>query len=187
MSARPSAIFIGASAGGVHALQKLLLHLAPGFRLPLVAVLHLPANSHLQPESIFPHRENLLFAEPTTGTPIQPNHFYLAPADYHLLVEKDGTFSLSQDEPVHFSRPSIDVLFESAAHAFGDKACGILLTGANHDGALGLRAIHEAGGFTLVQDPKDSANAMMPQSAIDLFDPDHVATIEEIARIISCL
>lgn len=118
---------------------------------------------------------------------LRPGHVHVAPANYHLLVERDGSFSLSVDPKVHHSRPSIDVLFESAARFFGPRLVGVVLTGANDDGAAGLAAIKRAGGLTIVQDPADAAFPAMPRAAIAVAEPDLVLTLAEIAALLSNL
>ena len=109
---------------------------------------------------------------------------WFAPSNYHLLIERDRTFSLSVDEPVNFSRPSIDVLFESAAECFGDELCAIVLTGANDDGALGASTVRQAGGLVIVQDPRTADSQQMPQAAISRAKPQIVASLPEIADFI---
>ena len=112
---------------------------------------------------------------------IKAGNAYFAPAGYHVLIEKDGCFALSQDEPVNFARPSIDVTFSSVAEALGRRCCGVLLTGSNSDGARGLKEISDAGGFTFVQDPKLSEYSTMPEAALELFKPSGVASVPGIA------
>ena len=106
------------------------------------------------------------------------------PANYHLLLESDKTFSLTVDEKVNYSRPSIDVTFKSVADVFGEKLIGIILTGANSDGAMGLKTIKDKGGITIVQDPLTAESAVMPQSAIRACDPDYVLPLDEIASVL---
>ena len=105
---------------------------------------------------------------------LEAGHVYMAPPDYHMLVEDDGTISLSGEERVNWARPSVDVLFETVARSFGPRAIGVLLTGANHDGAAGLALIAKKEGHTLVQDPTDATNPGMPRAALALFSPDDV-------------
>ncbi|HEX2556963.1 MAG TPA: chemotaxis protein CheB, partial [Nitrososphaera sp.] len=116
---------------------------------------------------------------------IRPGFVYFAPPNYHLLVESDHTFSLSIDPKVHFTRPSVDVLFESAADAYGARLIGIILSGANQDGAAGLRYIKQRGGLTIVQDPADAEVSYMPRSAIEVAHPDHVLTASGICKFLS--
>ena len=178
------AIFVGTSAGGVTAIQRLLAKLPNDFDIPLIFVQHLPADSTIDPALIFSHHFRGEIIEALDKMPIQSHHAYFAPPGYHLSVERDSSFSLSQDEPVHFARPSIDVLFESVALSIGSKSCAVLLTGANSDGAVGLKAIHEAGGFTIAQDPSDAEAPTMPRSAIEIMKPDFVGNLDSIARVL---
>lgn len=180
-----AAVFIGTSAGGVMAIQRLLSHLSDDFSTPLVIVQHLPADSTIDPSLIFSHHTSGRVFEAVDKVLIQPGHVYFAPPGYHLSVERDLTLSLSQENPVHYSRPSIDVLFESAAVSIGPRACGVLLTGANSDGAGGLKAIQEAGGITIAQDPSDAESPMMPRSALEIMNPDFVGNLESISRVLT--
>ena len=120
--------------------------------------------------------------EAVDKTKIEKEQIYFAPPNYHLLVERDFSLSLSQEDPVVFSRPSIDVLFESAARSLGEKVCGVLLTGANEDGAAGLKFIQACGGYTIVQNPMDAEIPTMPQSALTRFRPDFIGSLKEIAQ-----
>jgi two-component system chemotaxis response regulator CheB len=113
---------------------------------------------------------------------IQAGYVYFAPPNYHLLIENDKTFSLSTDEKVNYSRPSIDVLFESAANAYGPRLAAIILTGANNDGAEGLRRIKQKGGLVIVQDPQSAENSYMPAAALKAVKPDFVLSLVEIGR-----
>ncbi len=180
-----SAIFIGASAGGISAVQRLLMQIVNNRQVPIVVVQHLPQYAKLNPSLIYGQdSQNVVFTEANDKMHLECGHVYFAPPGYHLLVEKDYSFSLSQDDPVNFARPSIDVLFESAAIAYRERACGILLTGTNNDGALGLQTIHLLKGLTIVQDPASAEFPSMPQSAIDLFKPNYVASIPKIPAIL---
>jgi two-component system chemotaxis response regulator CheB len=181
------AVVIGASAGGVEAITRLVKALPASFVVPIAVVLHLPEGGRsLLPELL---RDIALIKvkEAEDKDQLEPGCIYLAPADYHLLIEKEKTISLSTEDPVNFSRPSIDVLFESAAVAFGEKLLGILLTGANSDGALGLRKIKEKGGVIMVQDPGTAVASAMPESGIECASPDYVLQLDEIARFMATL
>lgn len=178
------AVVIGASAGGVQALLTLFSGLPDGFRLPMVAVLHLPAGRDSQLAEIFQHRLAMKVHEAADKESIAPGTLYFAPPDYHLLVEKDRSFSLSYEAPVHYSRPSIDVLMESAADAYGPGLAGILLTGANVDGAAGLARISQRGGLTVVQDPAEAEVATMPQAAIRRRQPNLILTLDGIHSLL---
>ncbi|MBL0421684.1 chemotaxis protein CheB [Ramlibacter sp. AW1] len=187
MNATPStppgglqALAIGASAGGIDALMVILASLPAETRVPIVVVLHLPAGHDSQLAEIFGARLPLQSCEAQPGEPLLPGHLYFAPADYHLLIEPDGTFSLSCEPPVHFSRPSIDLLFESGAEAFGERFAALVLTGANEDGARGLARVRECGGLALVQDPAEAAHAAMPRAALVRAGADQVLTLAEL-------
>lgn len=173
-------IVIGASAGGVTAIQRILEALPPDLTLPIVVVQHLPPDAQLEIGLVFGRRgRNVL--EARDKMPIESGTVYFAPPAYHLLIERDFTLSLSQDEPVHFARPSIDVTFESAAYGLGKQVCGVLLTGANADGASGLAGIADAGGVTMVQSLDDAECGTMPGAALQLFRPYFVGTLTAIA------
>lgn len=168
------AVAIGTSAGGIDALLTLLAGLEPPVAGPLIVVLHLPEQHESRLAHVFSQRLALPVREALPGAPAQPGTVYFAPPGYHLLVETDRSFSLSCDEPVLFSRPSIDVLMESCAEAYGTGLLGMVLTGANEDGARGLAAVKACGGLTAVQDPAEAAHAVMPQAAIRAADPEFV-------------
>ncbi len=175
-------IVIGASAGGVEALGQLLSALPSGFVIPILIVLHVPPQGPHALVSIFSRKCNCYAKEAEDKEAIEPGIIYIAPADYHLLVEPDHTLSLSRDEALHYSRPSIDMLFESAALSYRERVLSILLTGANTDGAKGMKQIQECGGLAWVQDPAEATSPTMPQAALKLIDPDRVMTLEEIAE-----
>ena len=178
------AVIIGASAGGVDALLKLLSALPDRFQLPVITVLHLPAGRQSQLAAIFRQRSPIAVHEPADKEKIKPATLYFASPGYHLSIEKDKTFSVSCEPPVHYSRPSIDLLMESAADAYGAKLAGILLTGANYDGAAGLARIREQGGFTVVQDPAQAQVATMPEAAIRRLRPDLILGLEDIRGLL---
>ncbi|WP_055049007.1 chemotaxis protein CheB [Devosia sp. A16] len=177
----PEAIVIGASAGAVEALTSLLPALKPGFRLPIIVVVHLPADRRSAMAELFRAKCALTVVEAEDKDPIVAGTIYFAPPDYHLLVEVDRSFSLSCDAPVLFSRPSIDVLFESAADAYGPGLIGIVLTGANADGARGLKAIISEGGVGVVQTPSSALAAAMPEAALQLSPTAKAMTLQAIA------
>lgn len=178
------AIVIGASAGGVEALLNILTPLREGFGLPIVVVLHLPdvRRSHLA--EVFARRVALPVLEASDKSRIEAGTLYFATPGYHLSVEQDRSFSLSLEDRVHYSRPAIDYLFESAADAYGPKLAAVLLTGANRDGAHGLAQVKRRGGLTVVQDPDEAQVATMPQAALDIHQPDHILTIRGIGRLL---
>ncbi|MEJ5990509.1 chemotaxis protein CheB [Ramlibacter sp. PS3R-8] len=178
------AVAIGASAGGIDALFALLQGLAPPASAAIVLVLHLPEQHESRLAQVFGNRTGLPVQEAQPHAPVQPGTVYLAPPGYHLLVEADRTFSLSCDPPVLFSRPSIDVLFESCAEAYGDRLLGMVLTGANEDGGRGLAAIKACGGLTAVQDPAEAAHAAMPDAAIRLAAPEFVLPLSGLRGLL---
>ena len=187
MNAPPEAVFVGASAGSVHALMQILPLLPEDFQFPVVVVVHLPPAPKSIMCEIFSAKCFVKVKEAEDKERLEPGTVYFAPADYHLLVEADQTFSLSCDDPVLYSRPSIDVLFESAADAYGDKALGIVLTGANEDGTRGLRAICDAGGGGIVQDASQALAPQMPAMALKRCPTAMVLTLEEIAQYLIAL
>lgn len=182
-----AAVAIGASAGGIEALSLLLPALPAGMRASVLVVLHLPRDRPSLLAEIFGPKCALPVKEAEDKEPLQPGTVYFAPPDYHLLVETGPSVALSADAPVHYSRPSVDVLFESAADAFGPRLLGIVLTGANQDGAAGLAAIRRAGGYTAVQTPETAQAALMPQSAIAGHKPDLVLPLPELAALLRTL
>ncbi len=176
------AIVIGASAGGVEALGVLLPSLPKSFKPAVFVVLHVVPYRDSLLTQIFGERCALPVSEASDKEPIEGGHVYFAAPDYHLQVEEDRTWSLSLDEPVNYSRPSIDVLFESAAWTYGKALLGILLTGANSDGADGMAAILAAGGTTWAQDPGTAVSATMPLSAIARGAAGETLTLAEMAQ-----
>lgn len=176
-----NAIVIGASAGGVEAVGQLLAALPTDFRPAVLVVLHLPPEGPNALAAVFSRKCDLPVKEAEDKESILPGTVYVAPADYHLMVEPDLSLSLSRDEARHYSRPSIDMLFESAALAYRDKVLAILLTGANTDGAEGMKQVHECGGRCWVQDPKDALSSTMPEAALQLITPERVLTLQDMA------
>jgi len=182
-----SAVVVGASAGGVEALLRVYGMLPASFALPVLTVLHLPDDRHSQLAEVFARRMHRAAKEAVDKEDIQPGMFYFAGPGYHLSVEQDRSLSLSQEERVHYSRPSIDILFESAADAYGAQLVGVLLTGANEDGARGLATIGERGGLTIVQDPAEARVAIMPEAAMRLRRPDHILPLNGIGSLLAKL
>jgi len=173
---------IGASWGGLHAVTTLLERLPPGIEREaafVVAQHRSPESAPGALESLLQARTPLPVLEAGDKDPIVPGRLYVAPPDYHLLVEA-GSFALSVDERVQFARPSIDVLFESAAVAYRERVVGIVLTGANADGAAGLAAIKERGGVAIVQDPGTAERRTMPDAAIAATVADAVLPLDDI-------
>lgn len=161
------AVVIGASAGAIEVLSSLLPALPAQTPFPVVVVVHVPPDRPSVLAEIFGPKCKVAVKEVEDKESLAHSCLYFAPPDYHILIEEDRRLSLSHDEVVHFSRPSIDVLFESAADVFGEGLVGIVLTGANTDGANGLRAICEAGGIALVQEPETAFCSTMPLAALD--------------------
>jgi two-component system, chemotaxis family, protein-glutamate methylesterase/glutaminase len=177
----PEAIVIGASAGALEVLSNLLPALPSDYRLPILVVVHLPPDKTSVFADLMRARCAIRVREAEDKEPIESGVAYFAPPDYHLLIEQDKRLSLSDDEPVLFSRPSIDVLFESAADAYGGGLIGVVLTGANSDGANGLKAVVEAGGVAVVQSPGSAYAAAMPEAAIAACPEARVLPVNEIA------
>ncbi len=181
---RVEAIVVGASAGGVEALLSVLGPLRSGFVLPIIVVLHLPEERRSQLAEVFARRLDMPVHEAIDKQDIAAGTVYFATPGYHLSVEQDRSLSLSLEDRVHYSRPSIDYLFESAADAYGSKLAAVLLTGANHDGARGLAQVKRRGGLTIVQDPQEAQVATMPQAALNIQQPDHVLPLNGIGRLL---
>lgn len=180
-------IVMGGSSGGYEALRTILSELPADFPVPIVVVSHVSADSGLLLPELLDHHCALTAREAEDKAPLAPARIQVAPPGYHLLVEADGTFSLSVDPKVRGVRPSIDVLFESAADAYGAGVIGVVLTGANDDGAQGLRAISDAGGIGIVQDPKEARAPEMPEAAIAAGGADHVLPLAAIPGLLLTL
>jgi two-component system chemotaxis response regulator CheB len=181
------AIVIGASAGGLDALGIFLPMLDERLPVPVLIVQHISASSDSFIITYFDRLCKLRVKEAEEKEILKAGHVYFAPPDYHLLVESDKSISLSNEEKVNYSRPSIDVLFETASWAFGNKLIGIILTGANWDGASGCELIRKSGGMVIVQDPKTASIARMPESVIERFKPDYVLPLQEIGPLINSI
>lgn len=181
----PRAVVIGASAGAIQALSLILPALPASFPLPILIVVHVPADRSNFLAPLFGAKCSLSVREADDKEPACGGTVYFAPAGYHLLVEEDGTLSLSSDEPVQHSRPSIDVLFESAAEAYGAGLIGIILTGANADGAAGLRAVGAAGGRAIVEDPAEAFADAMPLAALTACATARRMSLNAITRFLS--
>ena len=173
-------VAVAASAGGVFALTEILGKLPADFPASIVVVQHLdPRHRSLMPQ-IFGRRSNVPVHQAVEGMKVEPGHVYLAPPDRHLLVNGDGTVSLTQTELVNFVRPSADLLFESVAAAYGERAIAVVLTGAGKDGSMGVTAIKKRGGTVIVQDEATSEFFGMPSAAIRTGSVDFVLSLEEI-------
>ena len=178
-------IVVGTSWGGLSALHQLIAGLPRDFAIPVVAVQHRHRQSG-RCSSLLQDRTSLGVCDVEDKAPIVAGNVYIAPPDYHLLIER-GYFSLSTDEPVHYSRPSIDVTFVSAADTYGDRSVGVVLTGANDDGSRGLKRISDRGGLAFIQSPDTAESATMPEAAIRVVPGARVLTIKEIADALAAL
>jgi two-component system chemotaxis response regulator CheB len=187
LEGRIDAVVIGASAGGIEALTVLLPALAAGLRPPVFVVVHLPRDRPSMLAEIFARKCAVPVREAEDKEPVTAGTVYFAPNNYHLLLDQGPQLSLSADAPVNLSRPSVDVLFESAADLYKTRLLGIILTGANDDGASGLAAVHDAGGVTVVQRPDTARAPMMVLSALKLRPADGVMTLDEIASMLRTL
>ncbi len=183
----PAAVVIGCSAGGVAALGTLLAGLACNLQCPLIVVCHTGSEDVDMLREVLMLKSALPVLEAEERHRPLPGIVYLAPAGYHLLVEADGCFALSVDDRVCYSRPSIDVLFESAATAYLQRLIGVVLTGANDDGAAGLKAIRQRHGLGIVQNPAEAQAAAMPTAAIKLAGADHILPLAAIAPLLNRL
>jgi two-component system chemotaxis response regulator CheB len=179
-------IVVGTSWGGLSALHQLIAGLPRDFAIPVVAVQHRHRESGQMLPSLLQDRTSLGVCEVEDKAPIVAGNVYVAPADYHLLIER-GYFSLSTDAPVHYSRPSIDVTFVSAADTYGNRSVGVVLTGANDDGSRGLKRISDRGGLAFIQSPDTAESATMPEAAIRVVPGARVLTIKEIADELAAL
>ncbi|WP_460972502.1 chemotaxis protein CheB [Spirosoma migulaei] len=180
-------VLIGGSTGSIDVLLKLLPALKPSLSFALIIILHRKNTADSTLANLFSLKTSLPLKEVDDKDVIEPGAIYLAPADYHLLIEQDGTFSLDDSEKVNYSRPSIDVTFESAADVYGPSLVGILLSGANADGTNGLNAIKRAGGMSVVQQPETAQVAFMPQQAILSAPVDYVLDIEGLISFVNAL
>lgn len=184
MSLPYEAIVIGTSAGAVEALSALLPRIPVDFPLPVLVVVHLPSDKKSVIAELMQEKCKVKVRESEDKEPIEAGTVYFAPPDYHLLIESDRSICLTVEEPVLYSRPSIDVLFESAAEVYGNKLLGIVLTGANPDGAKGLRSIMDAGGMGIVQDPGTASSPMMPEAALKTCPQAHTMTLDQIGSFL---
>ncbi len=179
------AIVIGSSAGGLHAVKTVITGLPQTFQTPILIVQHLSPHSDNFMARYLNQLTHLQVKEADEKEPVRPGHVYIAPPNFHLLVEEDYSLSLSVEEKVNYARPSIDVLFETAAMAYGPRLIGLLLTGANNDGARGIESIKAAGGTTIAQDPKTAESPIMPLAAIATGKVDHTVPLEELADFLT--
>jgi two-component system chemotaxis response regulator CheB len=182
-----AAVVIGTSAGGVDALSAILPSLSGDARSAVFVVIHLPRDRPSRLADLFAAKCAAPVREAQDKEPIEPGTVYFAPPDYHLLVDAGPQLSLSADELVNFSRPSVDVLFESAADVYGPRLLGLVLTGASHDGAAGLEAVQRAGGRAVVQRPATAQAAVMVEAALRRVPSAASLSLPEIASLLAAL
>lgn len=180
-------VVIGGSAGSLEVLFRLLPLLTKNLSVPILIILHRRSTADSSLSDLLGSKTTLPLQEADDKDQILPGNIYLAPSDYHLLVENDFTLSLDYSEKVNFSRPSLDVTFETVADVYGRSAVGIILSGANEDGTAGLQAIKKAGGLVIAQDPETAQMPVMPQNVINFIGVDFIYGIEEIANYINGL
>ncbi len=181
------AVVIGVSAGGLSALEQIITALPADFCLPVMIVQHISKDYPNYLVNHFTEKSKLPVTEGKDKEEIKDGTIYFAPPDYHLLLEPDKTFTLSVDDKVNFCRPAIDVLFKSAAEVYFDRLIGVILTGANSDGANGLLAIKQMGGLTIVQSPETAEVDVMPKAAIASTDVDHIIAVNRIGHFLATL
>ena len=178
------AIVIGVSSGGLTALRYIFSSLPKSFTIPFMVVQHVGPRSGNHWIKVLDENSKIRVKEADEKEVIKPGTAYIAPPNYHLLVEKNKTLSLTVEEKVNFARPSIDVLFETAADAYKSKLIGIILTGSNSDGTEGLKKIKDLGGLTIAQDPATAESGYMPASAIARVKVDHILSLEGIIELL---
>jgi two-component system chemotaxis response regulator CheB len=178
------AIVMGVSSGGMNAMKIMFPLLPEGFNIPIVIVQHISARSGNQWINLLNDKSNLCIKEADEKEKIEQGKVYIAPPNYHLMIGRNKTFALTIDERVNFARPSIDVLFESAAEVYKSKLIGVVLTGSNNDGTKGLKRIKEYGGLTIVQDPATAESGYMPASAIAAMQVDYILPLDGIINLL---
>ncbi len=180
-------VIIGGSAGSFKIISDIVYKLQPGFNFPILICMHRNRMATDNLIEVLDKGKSVEVLEAVDSQYILPGKVYIAPANRHLLISRDNRFILSLDPPVNYSRPSIDISMKSAAKQFGEKLTGILLTGANADGTEGLKAIRDAGGICIVQDPEDAEIPYMPRAAVDSFVPTHIMSANKIINFIENL
>lgn len=178
------AVIIGGSAGSFQIITALLSALPKNYPVPVILCLHRLKHIRKGFDDALSIKSNMPIIEPTDKEHLKPGFIYLAPANYHMYIELGGFIALSTEPPVNHSRPSIDLSFASAAYSYKNKLLGILLSGANKDGAFGLKRIKDEGGTVIVQDPKDAQVATMPETALDMLSPDYVLSSKQIIEFL---
>ena len=181
------AVVIGVSAGGLAALTRLLGILPASYPVPVIVVQHRSRDERTLLEEVLQAKCKIRIRQVEEKEPMNAGTAYLAPPDYHLLIEANHSFSLSYDAPVNYSRPSIDVMFETAAHVFGARLLGIILTGANADGSFGMKMIRKHGGTTIAQDPATAEYPEMPKSAIKTGSIQKIMELDAIGNFLLAL
>ena len=176
-------MIIGGSAGSVNLLMEIIPQIPKGYPLAIIVVIHRKVSQDSRLANLLETRAKVPVKELENNEPILPGVVYLAPTDYHLLIENDHTFTLDYSEKINFSRPSIDVTMINAAHVFGKNLIGVLLTGANEDGARGMEAIQKAGGYTVIQDLDSAEVKIMPEAADRLIQPDNILSIHQFGKL----
>lgn len=179
------AVVIGASTGGMNALCVIFSSIETPFPIPIIIAQHLHPNQGEDTFSYLNNRCSLIVKSADDKEVIKPGYVYFAPPNYHLLIEKDQSLSLSIDRKVRYSRPSIDVLFESAADVFSSHLIGIILSGANDDGTNGLQAIRKNHGLTIIQDPSTAEADYMPRSALAAVNDSNILPLDEIGPFLN--
>lgn len=184
---RFEAVLIGGSAGALEVLRDVLPHLSTQLAATVVVLIHQPPDASDILAEVLAGFTALPVKTAEDKEALQPGTLYVAPSGYHLLIENERSFALSIDEPLHFSRPSIDVLFNSAADVYGPRLLAVLLSGASEDGARGLQAIEQAGGTTVIQRPDSAGVAYMPNAALAIGHPTHVCSPDQIGAMLAAL
>jgi two-component system chemotaxis response regulator CheB len=177
-------VVVGGSAGSLEVIIRMLGDLVND-RLAIVLIVHRRGSTFSSLANLLDMKTAVIVKEAEEKEFIKPGFVYIAPADYHLLIERNGSISLDYSEKINFSRPSIDVSFQCAAEVFGDRVIGILLSGGNADGVEGLKSIRKAGGMCVVQDPASALVSYMPQHAIDEMEPDKTLKGTEMAEFLN--
>ncbi len=181
------AIIIGGSAGSFKILCKVIDSLPADYPIPIIVCAHRLRTVKIGIISALSSNSRIKICEPCDKDPIEPGNVYIAPANYHLLIEQGNFFTLSTSKPINHSRPSIDIMMKSAAGVYNERLLGILISGANSDGAEGMIAIHNSGGTTIVQDPDEAEISSMPEAAIHSYNPDYIYNADKIINFIGNL
>lgn len=184
-SARYQAVVIGVSAGGIAALERIFSALDAAFSLPIMVVQHIAPSGGNYLENHFSSCCSMPVEEALDKEPVTPGTIYFAPPDYHLLIEQHGAMALSTEGRVNYSRPSIDVLFATAAETYGEALVAIVLTGSSLDGAVGLATVARLGGLTIVQEPSTAEVDVMPKAALAAARVDHVLPLDAIGEFLN--